>query len=59
MSVTNISVRKRLQSELALRDQQLNSFFKGATAGLALVDRDFCSDCYRLERKLSGGIRTR
>ena len=32
--------RKRLQEEVALREQQLNSFFRGATAGLALLDKD-------------------
>jgi PAS domain S-box-containing protein len=31
--------RKRLREEIALREQRLNAFFHGATAGLALVDR--------------------
>ncbi|MFI5296429.1 MAG: PAS domain S-box protein [Thermodesulfovibrionales bacterium] len=38
--VHDITERKRLQNEVLLREQRLNSFFKGATAGLALFDRD-------------------
>ena len=37
---TDITQRKQLQSEVALREKQLNSFFRGATAGLALFDKD-------------------
>ena len=36
----DITQRKQLQNEVALREQQLNSFFRGATAGLALLDKD-------------------
>ena len=32
--------RKRLQKEVELQEERLNSFFKGATAGLVLMDRD-------------------
>ncbi len=38
--VHDVTERKRLQNEVSLREQRLNSFFKGATAGLALFDRD-------------------
>ena len=37
---TDVTERIRLEGEVALRDQQLNSFFQGATAGLALLDKD-------------------
>ena len=37
---TDITQRKRLQDEVSLREEQLNSFFRGATAGLALLDKD-------------------
>ncbi len=36
----DITERKKLESGLALREQQLNAFFSGATVGLALLDRD-------------------
>jgi PAS domain S-box-containing protein len=36
----DITERKRLQDEVALRERQLNSFFRGATAGLVLLDKD-------------------
>ncbi len=36
----DITQRKRLQDEVALRERQLESFFLGATAGLALLDKD-------------------
>ena len=36
----DITQRKKLQSELSLREGQLNSFFRGATAGLAMLDKD-------------------
>ena len=36
----DITERKRLQDEVALRERQLQSFFRGATAGLALLDKD-------------------
>ncbi|HZR21016.1 MAG TPA: PAS domain S-box protein [Verrucomicrobiae bacterium] len=36
----DITERKQIEAALALREKQLNSFFKGATAGLALLDRD-------------------
>ena len=36
----DITQRKRLQDEVALRERQLKSFFRGATAGLALFDKD-------------------
>lgn len=36
----DITEYRRLQSEVALRERQLNSFFAGATAGLALLDKD-------------------
>lgn len=35
---TDITSRKRLEGEIALRQHQLNSFFTGATAGLFIVD---------------------
>jgi PAS domain S-box-containing protein len=37
---TDITERKRLEGELILREQQLSSFFTGATAGLALLDSE-------------------
>jgi PAS domain S-box-containing protein len=36
----DITERKHLQSELALRERQLNSFFTDAVAGLALFDNE-------------------
>jgi PAS domain S-box-containing protein len=36
----DITERRKLQNEVFLRDQRLKSFFKGATAGLALLDRN-------------------
>ena len=36
----DITQRKELEKTLAVRERQLNSFFLGATAGLALFDRD-------------------
>jgi PAS domain S-box-containing protein len=36
----DITDRKILDNELALREQQLNGFFGNATAGLAFVDKD-------------------
>jgi two-component system cell cycle sensor histidine kinase/response regulator CckA len=36
----DITQRKTLQAEIARRERQLTSFFRGATAGLALLDRD-------------------
>jgi two-component system sensor histidine kinase/response regulator len=38
--VIDITQRQRLQEQVALRERQLNSFFRGATAGLALLDKD-------------------
>jgi PAS domain S-box-containing protein len=37
--VEDITERKRLENELALREHRLNSFFNNATAGLSIVDR--------------------
>ena len=37
---TDITERKRLQADAALREQQLKAFFGGATAGLVLLDKD-------------------
>ncbi len=39
-SIESERERVRLQEEIALREQQLNSFFSSATAGLALLDKD-------------------
>ena len=36
----DVTARKHLERALALSEQQLNSFFTGATAGLALFDKD-------------------
>ena len=36
----DITQRKRLQSEVSLREEQLNAFFRGATAGLVLLDKE-------------------
>ena len=36
----DITERKDLENEVALREQQLQSFFGGATAGLAMLDKD-------------------
>jgi PAS domain S-box-containing protein len=36
----DLTERKKLEHEVALREQQLNSFFTGATAGLMLVDEE-------------------
>lgn len=36
----DITERKRLENEIRVREQQLSTFFTGATAGLALVDRN-------------------
>ena len=36
----DITERKVLEAEVALREQQLNAFFTGATAGLALFDSE-------------------
>ena len=36
----DITQRKRLQSEVSLREEQLNAFFRGATAGLAMLDKE-------------------
>ena len=36
----DITRRKSLQNEVALRERQLKSFFLGATAGLTLLDKD-------------------
>ena len=38
--VIDITERKKLQDEVMLRERQLKSLFQGATAGLALFDRD-------------------
>jgi PAS domain S-box-containing protein len=38
--VLNITDRKRLEREVVTRERYLNSFFTGATAGLALLDKD-------------------
>ena len=38
--VIDVSERKRLQSAVALRERLLNSFFTGATVGLALLDKE-------------------
>ena len=38
--VEDITERKKLESELALREQRLNSFFQNATAGLCILDPD-------------------
>lgn len=35
----DISERKQLEEEVALRERRLTSFFKGATAGLAILDQ--------------------
>ena len=40
VSYVDITDRKRLQDEVSLRERQLKSFFRGATAGLALFDKD-------------------
>ena len=40
VSQTDISEHKRLQNDVALRERQLKSFFQGAMAGLALLDKD-------------------
>ena len=37
---TDITERKALEAALVSREQRLNAFFKGATAGLALFDMD-------------------
>ncbi len=37
---SDISERKKLETELIFRDQRLNAFFSNATAGLAIIDRD-------------------
>jgi len=36
----DISERRKLEHEIVVREQRLNSFFTGATAGLALLDKD-------------------
>ena len=36
----DITERKRLEAEIILREQRLNSFFTNATAGLCIVDAD-------------------
>ncbi len=36
----DLTERKKLEREVALRQQRLDSFFQGATAGLALVDEE-------------------
>jgi two-component system, cell cycle sensor histidine kinase and response regulator CckA len=38
---TDITERKTLQNEIVLREQRLNSFFAGSTAGLVLLSKDF------------------
>ncbi|MBI2949940.1 MAG: PAS domain S-box protein [Verrucomicrobia bacterium] len=38
---TDITERKRLEAEVRLREQQLSSFFSGATAGLMILDTNF------------------
>ncbi|MGA2068956.1 MAG: PAS domain-containing protein [Thermoguttaceae bacterium] len=40
VSQIDVTERKRLQEEVALRERQLESFFRGATAGLAMLDKD-------------------
>ncbi|MFA5190614.1 MAG: PAS domain S-box protein [Verrucomicrobiia bacterium] len=35
-----ITVRRKRQDKVALQEQQWNAFFKGATAGLVLLDKD-------------------
>ena len=40
MIVRDTTERKRLESELVLREQRLNAFFQSATAGLLLLDED-------------------
>jgi two-component system cell cycle sensor histidine kinase/response regulator CckA len=37
---TDITERKKLEREVMIREQRLNSFFSGATAGLALIGPD-------------------
>jgi two-component system, cell cycle sensor histidine kinase and response regulator CckA len=37
----DITERKSLQNEIVLREQRLNSFFAGSTAGLVLLSKDF------------------
>ena len=37
---TDITERKKLEEAVALRERRLASFFTGATAGLAMLDRD-------------------
>ena len=39
-TTSDITQGKRLLDEVALRERQLKSFFQGATAGLALLDKD-------------------
>jgi len=36
----DITARKKMEADLAFRGRQLNAFFKSATAGLALLDKD-------------------
>ncbi len=36
----DVTERKRLEADAALRESQLNSFFNGATAGLAILDKE-------------------
>jgi PAS domain S-box-containing protein len=40
VTLTNITERKKLEREVALRQQRLDSFFQGATAGLMLFDEE-------------------
>lgn len=37
---SDITERKKLEEELVMSERRMNSFFKGATAGLSLIDRD-------------------
>jgi PAS domain S-box-containing protein len=38
--MNDVTERKKLEAEVALREQRLNSFFIGAPAGLVLLDKD-------------------
>ncbi len=40
ITFNDITARRKLQNEAAVREQRLNAFFRGATAGLALFDRE-------------------
>lgn len=40
VTFSDLSDQLRLEEELVVRERQLNAFFRGATAGLAVLDRD-------------------